>query len=215
MIRFGKGLLFAGVIVWAMWGGGASFADAPPPTAEALTQQVRMALLEPDPTLAEAMAAYDAAVPSWLPEAITILSLGTDPAAFEEQTDPYLATVQQVRLETPLLNLTSLEIQQRVRFYELGSTGYVLMSVYDRPIASGEVRDIDPDVDVLVVVVNFRDMRIGTLPHPDLYSLRVALHPVLVSSRLPELMGGRACHLGLFGVPAYSVAVYVIPAEGL
>jgi hypothetical protein len=215
MMRSLSRIVLAGVVFWAFIAGPAAFADAPPPTAEVLTQQVRMALLEPDATLADMMAAYDADTPSWLPEAINILSLGADPASFEEQTDPYLATVQQLRMETPLLNLTSLEIDQRVRFYELGNTGYVLMSIYDRPIASRELRDLDPDIDVLVVVVNFSDMRIGTMPHGDLYSLKVTLHPLLLSSRLPELMGSRACHLGLYGVPAHSVAVFVIPAEGM
>lgn len=208
-------MVLAGVIVCALVPGSVTFADGPSPDEIMLTQQVRLALLEPDVTLGGTLAAYDADVPTWLAAAINMLSLGADPAAFEaEPDDPYLAVIQQVRLETPLLNLTAAQALERVRFYELGRTGYVLMSIFDRPIPSGEMVDLDPEVDILVVVVNFMDTRIGTMCHGDLNSMKVTLHPLLRYSRLPELVGARACHLGCYGVPPRSLAVYVIPAEG-
>ncbi len=205
-------LLFV-CIFWAFLPGAATLADASP-EEKALTEQVRLALIDPDATLADAMAAYDADIPSRLPAAINILSLGADPTTFTETDDPYLTTVQQVRAETRLLNLTPEQIEDRVRFYELNRTGYVLMSVYDRPSDSGDLVDLDPEIDILVVVVNFWDMRIGTMVHDDLYSMKVVLHPVFATSRLPELSGSRACHLGAYAVPARSLAVYIIPSEG-
>lgn len=192
--------------------GSALLADSPP-TEEELTEQIRAALIEPDNTLADALAAYNPETPSRLAAAINILSLGSDPALFEETTDPYLTVVQQVRRETPLLNLTADQIEERVQFHELNRTGFVVMSVYDRPAASGDLVDLDPDVDILVVVANYWDMRIGTLPDNALYSMGVALHPVLLKSGLPDLSSSRACHMGAYAVAAHSVAVYIIPPE--
>lgn len=211
-MRFLSRMILVVLVLGSCLAGSVSFADAPP-TEEELTGQIRAALIEPDGTLAGALAAYNADIPDRLAAAINILSLGSDPARFEETDDPYLAVVQQVRAETPLLNLTAEQIAERVQFHELDRVGFVVMSVYDRPDATGDPVDLDPAVDILVIVVNYWDMRIGTLPDDALYSMKVALHPVLFRSGIFDLSSSRACHLGAYAVPAHSVAVYIIPPE--
>ncbi|WP_076542626.1 pullulanase-type alpha-1,6-glucosidase [Shewanella sp. UCD-KL21] len=114
-----------------------------------------------------------------------------------------------IRKASPLLRLTTeQDIIDRVGFHNIGKNqtqGVIVMSVDD----GGELVDIDPAVDAMVVMVNGSDQ---AQSHSVATAADFSLHPTLVmsvDSTVQSASFSQGEGEGTFTVPAYTTAVFV------
>ena len=117
----------------------------------------------------------------------------------------------QIRQSTPLFGLpTGEDVINRVAFHNTGTeqvTNLIVMSITD----TGDVEDIDPNYDMVVVLFNARTEEV-TFTVEDLAGMGFELHPVQAAS-YDEIVQGAAydAESGTFTVPAFTTAVFVAP----
>jgi pullulanase-type alpha-1,6-glucosidase len=120
-----------------------------------------------------------------------------------------------IRRSSPLFRLaTADDIQARLSFGNTGPDqipGLIVMTISDATDdGPGELEDIDPDVDGVVVLFNPTTEAV-TYTDPSLVDGRVELHPVLVES-VDETVKASSfdAATGTFIVPARTAAVFVV-----
>ncbi|NJL93409.1 MAG: DUF3372 domain-containing protein [Anaerolineae bacterium] len=116
----------------------------------------------------------------------------------------------QIRNGSLLFRLrTAEDVQARVNFHNTGPDqvpGLIVMSLAD----GGELADLDPAHDLIVVVFNARHEAVS-FTEPALAGVALALHPVQAAGADPVVQGASYdVASGTFEVPAFTTAVFVL-----